>query len=150
MARAVYLMRKLAGSIGRGNFINIYARGLSVSSRTFQPSGPVEKPAVSGERKLFDRRINTIGPAVTCRKYFEGNPHWCVYNMACPGNRMRWDLTPEDIEKRADQLIERSKAAYDQVGSQPKDELTYENSVKVRASSNYQGPISRAAPNDSL
>ena len=58
-------------------------------------------------------------------------PHWSVYNMACPGNKMRWDLGPEDLKKEADLLIAKSKAAYDAVGSLTPEEVTIENVVKV-------------------
>ena len=46
-------------------------------------------------------------------------------------NRLRWDLTPEDIKTKADELVHRTKAVYDGVGKLKKDEVTYENTLQV-------------------
>lgn len=56
-----------------------------------------------------------------------------VYNMACPGNRLHWDLTPEYITQEADRLIADSKAVYDAVGSLDPSAVTYDNVVKALA-----------------
>ena len=47
------------------------------------------------------------------------------------GVKLRWDLTAEEISKRTDELIERSKRVYDAVGALKPDQLTYENCLKV-------------------
>lgn len=48
------------------------------------------------------------------------------------GVKLRWDLSTEDILKRTDELIERSRKVYDAVGALKPDELTYENCLKVK------------------
>lgn len=55
------------------------------------------------------------------------------YNMATgvEGVKLRWDLSAEEILKRTDELIERSKRVYDAVGALKPDQLTYENCLKV-------------------
>ena len=47
------------------------------------------------------------------------------------GVKLRWDLSAEEISKRMDELIERSKRVYDAVGALKPDQLTYENCLKV-------------------
>ena len=59
--------------------------------------------------------------------------HWSVYNMACPGNRMRWDLSAEDIGRKADELMTKSKAVYDAVGAVKAEEANFENVVTVES-----------------
>ena len=51
--------------------------------------------------------------------------------MACPGNRMRWDLTAEDIGRKAEELMVQSKTAYDAVGAVKAEEANIDNVVKV-------------------
>ena len=58
--------------------------------------------------------------------------HWSVYNMACPGNRMKWDLNAEDIGRKAEELMSKSKAIYDSVGAVKPEEANMENVVKVK------------------
>ena len=52
--------------------------------------------------------------------------------MACPGNRMRFDLTCEDIVKQTNELMAESKAVYDAVGSVKEEAVSFDNVVKVR------------------
>lgn len=51
---------------------------------------------------------------------------------AIEGVKLQWDLSAEEILKRTDELVERSKRVYDAVGALKPDELTYENSMKVK------------------
>ena len=55
-------------------------------------------------------------------------------------NRLRWDLTPEDINTKAEELIKQCKAVYDAVGSLKKDALNYENTLQVKFLSE-SGPL---------
>ena len=52
-------------------------------------------------------------------------------NMACPGNRLRWNKTASDIASQADELIALSKAVYDRVGALKPDQVSYERVIKV-------------------
>ena len=80
--------------------------------------------------------INVAFPASSsCKK-----PRHCGPGMNLSGTKMassvegvklRWDLSAEDILKRTDELIERSKRVYDAVGALKPDQLTYENCLKV-------------------
>lgn len=47
------------------------------------------------------------------------------------GVLMEWDLSKEDIAKRADELIERARKVYDAVGALTPEQVTYENCLKV-------------------
>lgn len=49
------------------------------------------------------------------------------------GVKLRWDLSTEEILKRTDELIERSRKVYDAVGALKAEELTYENCLKVKS-----------------
>ncbi|CAM5126182.1 unnamed protein product [Natator depressus] len=50
-----------------------------------------------------------------------------------PVNRLRWDLTAEQIENMTVELLERTKQVYDRVGSQEQGEVSYENTLKALA-----------------
>ena len=58
--------------------------------------------------------------------------HWSVYNMACPGNRLRFDLTAEDLQKESDRLMIEAKNVYDNIGNLKIEDVTYDNVAKVR------------------
>ena len=52
--------------------------------------------------------------------------------MAIPnGVRLQWDLTKEDISKRTDSVIEKSRQVYEKVGSLSPDQVTFENVLLV-------------------
>uniref|UniRef100_A0A674ICN2 Thimet oligopeptidase n=1 Tax=Terrapene triunguis TaxID=2587831 RepID=A0A674ICN2_9SAUR len=50
-----------------------------------------------------------------------------------PVNRLRWDLTAEQIESMTVELLDRTKQVYDRVGSQEQGEVSYENTLKALA-----------------
>lgn len=60
-------------------------------------------------------------------------PRASLFNMAVrpEGVLMEWDLSKEDIAKRADELIERARKVYDAVGALTPEQVTYENCLKV-------------------
>lgn len=47
------------------------------------------------------------------------------------GVKLNWNLSTEEILKRTDELIERSRKVYDAVGALKPEELTYENCLKA-------------------
>ena len=47
------------------------------------------------------------------------------------GVKLNWNLSTEEILKRTDELIERSRKVYNAVGALRPEELTYENCLKV-------------------
>jgi len=48
-------------------------------------------------------------------------------------NRLRWDLTPEQIQTMADALISQTKLVYDSVGALELDAVTQSNTLKALA-----------------
>ena len=56
---------------------------------------------------------------------------WRDYNMASPGNKLRFDLTPSDIKVEADKLMVKSKEIFDQIGTLPDDQVSLKNVVQV-------------------
>lgn len=51
----------------------------------------------------------------------------------CAENRLRWDLSPEQIRQRSDDLIRNTKEVYDGVGRLELDAVTMENTLKALA-----------------
>ncbi|XP_061152477.1 thimet oligopeptidase isoform X2 [Syngnathus typhle] len=50
-----------------------------------------------------------------------------------PVNRLRWDLSAEQIQQAADRLMEDTKRVYDAVGALDLDAVTFQNTVKALA-----------------
>jgi hypothetical protein len=46
--------------------------------------------------------------------------------------KFRWNLTPEDIAKRTDEVIEQSRKVYEKVGALKPEEVTFENCLQVQ------------------
>lgn len=51
----------------------------------------------------------------------------------CPANRLRWDLSAEQIRRTADGLMADTKKVYDDVGALDLDAVTFHNTVKALA-----------------
>lgn len=54
-------------------------------------------------------------------------------SRVCADNRLRWDLTPEQIHQLTDELIAKTKSVYDSVGALDLDQVSYENTLKILA-----------------
>lgn len=61
----------------------------------------------------------------------------------CSENRLRWDLTPEQITQMSDQLIAETKEVYDRVGALDLDSVTYENTLKALADVEVEYTVQR-------
>lgn len=57
-----------------------------------------------------------------------GNPA-----QVCSVNRLRWDLSPDQIGQLAEQLIRDTKKVYDGVGELDLDSVTFQNTLKALA-----------------
>lgn len=55
-----------------------------------------------------------------------------VRSMSVTGNLLSWKITADDIKTSADELIVKTKAAYDTVGLLKPEEVNYRNVVKVQ------------------
>ncbi|XP_022105541.1 thimet oligopeptidase-like isoform X1 [Acanthaster planci] len=58
-------------------------------------------------------------------------------------NRLRWDLSPDGIKTKAEDLIKNTKSVYDAVGGLEKDKLTYENTVLALANNDCEYSVQR-------
>lgn len=58
-------------------------------------------------------------------------------------NRLRWNLSRSQIECETKALIQRTKQVYDRVGSQPLDEVNYENTLKALADIEVEYTVQR-------
>ncbi|XP_066503671.1 thimet oligopeptidase [Hoplias malabaricus] len=63
--------------------------------------------------------------------------------QVCAENRLRWDLTPDQIHQLTDELIAKIKRVYDTVGSLNIDEVTYENTLKALADVEVEYTVQR-------
>ncbi|XP_054645597.1 thimet oligopeptidase [Dunckerocampus dactyliophorus] len=61
----------------------------------------------------------------------------------CSQNRLRWDLSAEQILKKADDLIASTKDVYDRVGALALDAVTFENTLKVLADVEVEYTVQR-------
>ncbi|KAM6945885.1 thimet oligopeptidase [Aplochiton taeniatus] len=61
----------------------------------------------------------------------------------CSENRLRWDLTPEQIHQLSDELIAKTKRVYDSVGALDVSDVSYENTVKALADVEVEYTVQR-------
>ena len=73
----------------------------------------------------MNEQLNIIIP------YFFRDYRASKMSSQCPGNRLEWDLTAEDIKRRSEELIAKYKAVYDAIANLAPDQANYDNVIKV-------------------
>ncbi|XP_046548552.1 LOW QUALITY PROTEIN: thimet oligopeptidase-like [Haliotis rubra] len=66
-----------------------------------------------------------------------------IRSMSVTGNLLSWKITADDIKASADELIVKTKAAYDAVGLLKTEEINYGNVVKALADNDCQYSVKR-------
>ncbi|XP_067678068.1 thimet oligopeptidase-like [Haliotis asinina] len=66
-----------------------------------------------------------------------------IRSMSVTGNLLSWKITADDIRTSADELIVKTKAAYDAVGLLKPEEVNYGNVVKALADNDCQYSVKR-------
>ncbi|XP_076880886.1 thimet oligopeptidase [Brachyhypopomus gauderio] len=64
-------------------------------------------------------------------------------NRVCSENRLRWDLTPDQIKEQTDELIAKTKKIYDIVGALDLASVDYENTLKALADVEVEYTVQR-------
>ncbi|XP_072244937.1 thimet oligopeptidase [Leuresthes tenuis] len=61
----------------------------------------------------------------------------------CSENRLRWDLSPEQIQQLSDELVASTKKVYDRVGALDLDSVSFENTLKALADVEVEYTVQR-------
>ncbi|XP_064030837.1 thimet oligopeptidase isoform X2 [Pogoniulus pusillus] len=110
---------------------------MPLSGRSLLPASLVGAHArCVGPERSRPGLVSSLGPPGPRGTPGMAPPTGSVVGSRSPGlaaNRLRWDLTAEQIESMAAELTERTKLVYDRVGAQERGEVSYENTLKALA-----------------
>ncbi|KAK1176441.1 hypothetical protein AOXY_G1322 [Acipenser oxyrinchus oxyrinchus] len=94
---------------------------------------------------LFFFRVHSARPIL--KMTLQSGAEMCVkHNSSTTTNRNRlnWGLSPDEIKSRTDELIQRIKQAYDNVGAVDTDKATYESTLKALADAEVEYSVERS------
>lgn len=70
---------------------------------------------------------------LSCHLHCSGEVVFGSGDRVCDDNRLRWDLTPDQIHQLTEELIAKTKKVYDTVGALDLASVSYENTLKALA-----------------
>ncbi|XP_067287170.1 thimet oligopeptidase-like isoform X2 [Pseudorasbora parva] len=78
------------------------------------------------------------------QKHFLGDVVFGSGDRVCGDNRLRWDLTPDQIHQLTEELIVKTKKVYDTVGALDLLSVSYENTLKALADVDVEYTVQRS------
>ncbi|KAL4617598.1 neurolysin, mitochondrial isoform X1 [Arapaima gigas] len=101
----------------------------------------------TNSRRISRAFLNRVSRAKSSlRMILQNGPLVSVANASLSTlsrNGLRWNLTPDQIKRRADKLIQRTKQIYDSVGLLDLDKVSFENTLKALADAKMEYTVSR-------